>query len=128
MRIEIRRRVLSPLPVTMADLAFLLIMFLTLTLDPRLAVDVDLPEFRYAVKTADQRSLTLTIDRDGGVSLEGRRVVLERLGEELRAAPAGGVVTVYADAQTMYETVDAVLSVLRGEQRYRVVLATERPP
>lgn len=128
MRIEIRRRAPSPLPVTMADLAFLLIIFLTLTLDPRLAMDVDLPEFRYAVKTADQKALPLTIARDGAVSVEGRVVTLDRLGGALRAATSGSVVTVFADAETEYETVDAVLAVLREEERYRVVLAAERPP
>lgn len=128
MRIEVRRRAPSPLPVTMADLAFLLIIFLILTLDPSLGMEVDLPEFRYAVKTADQKSVSLAVARDGSVSVEGRAVTLEDLGAALRAEATNAVVTVFADEAASYEAVDAVLVALRAEERYRVILAAERSP
>lgn len=127
MRIDVRRRPSAALPVTMADLAFLLIMFLTLTLDPSLGGDVELPVFRYAIRTADQYSVSVAIARGGALSVDGRPVTMASLEGAISASPTATVVTVYADGETEFGVVDQVLTMLRQIGRYRVVLAAKGP-
>lgn len=116
-------------PAAMADIAFLLLIFLIVTVSVGDTPPVKLPAFRYARETGFPVTAVVSLTRDGEVLLDGSPVALASLPAVLAgiADPTELVVTLHADARTPYDKVDALLRSFQSGRYLRVVLMTEVP-
>ncbi len=117
-------------PVNLIDLVLiLLIFFITTTTFLNLKlIELTLPEASAKSLDRDDRTLVLSIDRDGNLFADKRPLTLEALPALLRsrraAEPELGVL-VAADAQSRHEAFVALLSLLKAEQVGRIGIVTE---
>jgi biopolymer transport protein ExbD len=110
---------LKPISIgaSMADMALLLLVFFmaaTSTEPPR-GVEVELPSGQ--TRGADQDSLYLTVSAQGNVYFDGRPVTLNDLGDSLamRQGEKDRVVSITADRNLPYHTINGVIDVLRDQ-------------
>lgn len=134
-----KKTVLAEIPTSsMADIAFLLIIYfmLTATFAATRGLDFQLPEELDAVELDPVESIYLRILTDGALTLDGRPVTLAGLLDALRpklAADSRKPVIVHAEPSAPYGQMVAVLDELRqGKDRLSldhdvdVALPTER--
>ena len=117
-------------PVNLIDLVLiLLIFFITTTTFLNLKlIELTLPEASAKSLDRDDRTLVLSIDRDGNLFADKRPLTLEALPallRERRAAEPEVSVLVAADAQSRHEAFVALLSLLKSEQVGRIGIVTE---
>ena len=117
-------------PVNLIDLVLiLLIFFITTTTFLNLKlIELTLPEASAKSLDRDDRTLVLSIDRDGNLFADKRPLTLEALPallRERRAAEPELSVLVAADAQSRHEAFVALLSLLKAEQVGRIGIVTE---
>jgi biopolymer transport protein ExbD len=100
------------------DCVFLLLIFFLLTSSfvERGFFKVELPEATAAV-SEDRKATVITIERDGNVFLNGRKVGLDVLKEELVAVPqqeSKEAVIVEADREVRLETLIEIMDILKS--------------
>lgn len=129
MKITIQPRKKGFAPVAMADIAFLLLIFLIVTVSIGDAPEVKLPEFGYSRETGFPRTVIVTVAPDGAMKLDGSPVTLKSLPAAIVGMenPSEIVVNIQADAEAPYEFVDLALQALGGARLRKVVLMTEAP-
>jgi biopolymer transport protein ExbD len=116
----------------MADVAFLLLIFIMLTalINYHREVKIDYPEARGAPSAGAEKKREIWVDRNGGLYLDGIPASLRDLedtaAELLRRAPDTRL-HIIADRNTPYEKINPVLEVLQMLQ-YRVVRFVVREP
>lgn len=134
MRINLPARRRAFALVSMADIAFLLLIFLVLTVTAGDEGTVRLPSFLYTQKSEFDRNISITLTADGGVSIDGVPVAagldprsievrIDRRLAEVSGEPP--VVRLSADRNLPYDRVDSLLALLRAKGLTRVVLMTE---
>ncbi len=133
MRISVpdRRRGFSP--ASMSDIAFLLIIFLLVTVSIDDSGEIKLPKFRYAKESVVEEPIALSLDPAGILLLEGREVPLEGLEPALRArlrtagiAPEQAILHLQADEARPFKQVNDVLAAIDGAGVKRIVLIAEQ--
>ncbi len=114
------------------DIVFLLIIFfLVATSFQRIQreLQVDLPEARAAEAVSlDIQPISVTVSRDGTITMAEEEIPLEELPERLRDAVASAKkprVFIRGDAKTFHENIVAVLSACQEAGITDVSLATE---
>lgn len=113
---------------SLIDVVFLLLLFfvVTSTFLERPGLDLTLPAASLA-EVARRDEVTLELDAEGGVWLQGRRVAEEALERELKAAlAAGGTerVVLEADEQVSHGRVVAAMDAARRAGATGLVVAT----
>jgi biopolymer transport protein TolR len=124
------RRVLSEINVTpMVDVMLVLLVIFMVTA-PMLqrGTDVQLPQAQHS-EVKEQERLTLTLDRDGRIYLNGEEVPRAALRDRLIAATRGRERSVQfrGDARVPYGLVIEVMDTLRAAGIESVGMITERP-
>jgi biopolymer transport protein ExbD len=110
---------------SLSDIAFLLLIFITLValINYRVEVKIEYPEANTALRTASEKNLEVWIDREGGIYLDGIDSNLLAFEQEIdrlyRMAPDTRV-HIIADKNTPYEKINAALEIMQILQ-YRVV-------
>lgn len=129
MKITTKARRRGFAPVAMADIAFLLLIFLIVTVSVGDMPSVDLPVFRYARELGSPRTAVVTLAPSGDLLLGGTPVARTGLAAALAgvAGPGELVVALHADAATPYGLVDSLLRDMQAGRYLRVVLMTETP-
>ncbi len=129
MKITILSRRKGFAPVAMADIAFLLLIFLIVTVSVGDTPPVNLPIFKYARQTGFPKTAVISLTISGDVLLDGSPISADSLPSVLNgiAQPDELVITLHADAAVPYEKVDALLRNLQAGKYFRVVLMTEVP-
>jgi biopolymer transport protein ExbD len=126
MKIQVNKKTKTFAPAAMADIAFLLLIFLILTVTAGDELEVELPGFRYLEKTGFEITLALEILKNGKVILNGEPSEIESLDSMLVKYDEGTAVHVFADRGVRYSTVDQVLNILRDNELYRIILVAEK--
>jgi biopolymer transport protein ExbD len=126
MRFQINNKTKAFAPAAMADIAFLLLIFLILTVTAGDEPEVELPGFRYSEKTGFEITLAVEILKNGNVVVNGEPAEKENFGSVLAQYEKGMVVHVFADRETDYSTVDQVLNILRDNELYRIILVADK--
>ncbi|WP_034336732.1 ExbD/TolR family protein [Deinococcus misasensis] len=129
-----RRRRREADPVTfdfapMVDIVLLLVIFFMLTsqlMSQDRTVPLDLPTASSSVQDST-RIPTISVQRNGEIFLEGKKVTLQQLQEQVKTAVkrSGGVVALRADEQSNYGVVVSVMDAIRQVGTVKIALATE---
>lgn len=122
------KKLLSEINVTsLVDVTLvLLIIFMITSPLMQLGIEVNLP--KASSKPLERReTITITIRKDGALSMGGDLIPLAALGQSLEAAKAKGAkgVMIRADKQVPYGAVVKVLDVARRQGIVEVGLVTE---
>jgi biopolymer transport protein ExbD len=111
----------------MADLALLLLVFFmaTTTTEPPKGVEVELP--KSVTQGAEQDTLYITVSRNGDLYLDGRKMTIEAISDNLsmRQAEKDRSVAVTADRYLPYKQIAAVLEALRSHDFLNVVFMSQ---
>ena len=128
MRINKRKQKRRHVFIAMADIAFLLLVFLIVTSSINSEGNIVLPVFSYTGKSgfADPLSVVISIEGDVWLNsvLVGRKQLVKELSE--LAPSEKKVVHVSADRDTEYSNVDDILSLLREAELYRIILIADK--
>lgn len=129
-----RRRRREADPVTfdfapMVDIVLLLVIFFMLTsqlMSQDRTVPLDLPTASSSVQDST-RIPTISVQRNGEIFLEGKKVTLQQLQAQVKTAVkgSGGVVALRADEQSNYGVVVSVMDAIRQVGTVKIALATE---
>lgn len=120
---------------SMIDVVFLLLIFfmVTTTFAEQQAVQIDLPSTEGERQPTESEALTLQVDAEGAIWLQGERVSLATLDDRLGGLLAGRadaerVVNVEGDAVADWDVMLAVLDSLRRSRASAVMARTEPRP
>ena len=140
MRLTLPKPAKSLVLVSMADIAFNLLIFLVVTVTMGEPEDVEPPEFLYTQKTGYALTLNVELTSEGRLTFDGQRIwpaadgtaaARAALSEAAtawlaRQGTSGEIVVRFAaDRNTPYELVDGVLAALRGADLTKIVLVTK---
>lgn len=127
MTINVRRRRRTFAPAAMADIAFLLLIFLITTTSIEDDVNLDLPAFAYSQETGFPQTVRLRLDSSSNLIYENRYYGLASLLDGLASSldPAETVIMLEADRQTPYIEIDEILQGLGQHGFERIVLVAE---
>ncbi|GAB6088907.1 ExbD/TolR family protein [Spirochaeta dissipatitropha] len=129
MKIEIRRRRRGFAPAAMADIAFLLLIFLITTTSIDTELDLELPEFAYSRQSDFAETLRVRLDADAQLHIENQTAVISRLPQLLRFHSAGSdtIIMLEADKNLPWITVDELIAVISSSGHEQIVLVAETP-
>ena len=125
MKIRIARRRLRIIMFAMPDIAFLLLIFLILTVSVAEEDDVDVPQFKFTQETDFPDIVAIQVDREGIIEIQGEKYEYEELPSRLELIGEGTVTHIIADGEADYLVVDTVLSALKAAGVTDVVLIAE---
>ena len=125
MKISIPKRRLRIIMFAMPDIAFLLLIFLILTVSAAEYDEVDVPRFAFAREAEFPEVVTLSIDDDGKIELFGATYETADLLGILGSVGRGVAIRVVADRRVPYLLVDSVLAALRRAGLQDVILIAE---
>ena len=125
MKISIPKRRLRIIMFAMPDIAFLLLIFLILTVSAAEYDEVDVPHFAFAREAEFPEVVTLSIDGDAKIELFGATYETAELPAILGNVGRGAVIRVVADRRVPYLLVDSVLAALRRAGLQDVILIAE---
>lgn len=112
---------------SMADLALLLLVFFmaSTSTEPPSGVELTLPFAE--TQGAEQESIYITLSRQGDLYVDGRKMTLQDLYDNLamRHSEKDKIVSVTADKNLEYRIVAEVLSVLRSQDFLNVVFMSQ---
>jgi len=127
MKIKILQRQRGFHLFAMSDIAFLLLIFLVITVSLEEDGSITLPFFEYTQETGFSKTIPVIIDQEGSVRVEGILIPFDRLESYLVniAQKSNVVIRLFADKNAKYENVDRVLSILQDTSFFEVVLIAE---
>jgi len=125
MEIRITRRKTSIVMFAMPDIAFLLLIFLILTVTVAEEEEITVPTFEFIQETDFPDTVLIRVTQDGAVEIGGERFAPGTLAEPLSRVEAGNVIHLLADAEVEYLVVDVVLNVLKQAGLVDVILIAE---
>lgn len=117
----------------MADIAFLLLIFLVLTVTTETGANIHLPSFLYAQDNRSPNVVSIELNAAGSVRIDGNPVPtgneqqLLQVLNGIATTHRTPVVRISADKGLAYARVDAVLAMLRKSGLTHVVLVARQP-
>jgi biopolymer transport protein ExbD len=116
--------------VPMINIVFLLLIFfmLTATTPSKEGTEVELPKARTAEKS-NKQYLTVTIDKNGTLQLEGNETTLDALSGQLEKKIGGQkntVISIHADKVIEFELFGQVIELAKQAGAEDFILATEQ--
>jgi biopolymer transport protein ExbD len=116
--------------IPMINIVFLLLIFfmLTATTPSKEGREVDLPKARTAEKS-NKQYLTVTIDKEGALQLEGNETTLDALPGQLENKIGGQkntVISIHADKVIEFELFGQVIELAKQAGAEDFILATEQ--
>ena len=127
MKIRVRKKSYGVTMFAMPDIAFLLLIFLILTVSADEQGDISLPGFKFLQDTDFPETLVVNISKDGDYGISGEMVGLEIVESTLERLPKTTVIHLIADKSSRYGDVDAILELLQMNNLLDVVLIMEEP-
>jgi len=129
MKIKLYYRKRNFSPVAMADIAFLLLIFLILTTNVNNNGNIKLPLFKYSQKVSYPKKIVVAVKENGSLMIDNKPFSLQSMSVFLDSLPdkKNTIVRLIADRNTDYSNVDKVLSILKDKKVYKIVLVTKEP-
>lgn len=109
----------------MPDIAFLLLIFLILTVTVAEDEEITVPTFEFIQETDFPDTVLIRVMQDGAVELDGERFVTGDLAGPLSRVETGNVIHLLADSEVEYLVVDEVLNALKQAGLVDVILIAE---
>lgn len=106
----------------MPDIAFLLLIFLIITVAIDEYGEIELPLFSFLQETEFPETVPVVVNRTGEIDVQGQRVREQNLADFFLGIPDNTVIHVYADQDTDYAAVDILLNALKEAGLRDVVL------
>jgi biopolymer transport protein ExbD len=127
MTITVRPRRRGFAPAAMADIAFLLLIFLITTTSIEDDVSLELPSFAYSRETGFPQTVRIMLDTDQNLYFNGESLELDTLLTRLVFGhdPVDTVIMFEADRQTPYRLIDEALRGLGQAGFERIVLVAD---
>ncbi|MBI9105253.1 MAG: biopolymer transporter ExbD [Spirochaetales bacterium] len=125
MKIRVRKKSYGVTMFAMPDIAFLLLIFLILTVSVDEQGDINLPDFKFLQETDFPEIMSLNVTAAGEYGISGEIVDRRMLETSLDRLPETTVIHLIADKKSRYSQVDAVLQLLQEKQLLDVVLIME---
>ena len=116
--------------VPMINIVFLLLIFFMLTATPQKneGKKVELPKARTGEKS-NKHFLTVTIDKEGDLQLDGKEVTLDTLPEQMEkkvSEQKNTVISIHADKVIEFELFGQVIELAKQAGAEDFILATEQ--
>lgn len=127
MKIRIKKKSFGVTMFAMPDIAFLLLIFLILTVSTDESGNISLPNFKYLQDTNFPDTLVLNVSSDGNVGIAGEYIGLQQVGSVLNSLPKRTVIHLTADRECRYKDVDKMLELLQQKGLLDIVLIMEEP-
>jgi biopolymer transport protein ExbD len=125
MKIRIRKKSYGVTMFAMPDIAFLLLIFLILTVSVDEQGDINLPDFKFLQETDFPEIMVVNVTADGEYGLSGQPIDIRLLGSTLDRLPETTVIHLIADKECLYSSIDSILQLLQEKQLLDVVLIME---
>ena len=127
MKIRVKKKSFGVTMFAMPDIAFLLLIFLILTVSTDESGNISLPGFKYLQDTDFPDTLVLNISPEGKYGIAGEYIGLQQLESALNRIPKETVIHLTADKQCRYKDVDKMLELLQKKGLLDIVLIMEEP-
>ncbi len=125
MKLQIKRKPFGVTLLALPDIAFLLLIFLILTVSVDNQGEIELPNFRFLQETEFPETIVLTISKTGKYQLAGQFMEKEDLDSVLNIIPETTVIHLMADRRSRYSDIDFILGQLQENNLRDVVLIME---
>ena len=125
MKLQIKRKPFGVTLLALPDIAFLLLIFLILTVSVDDQGEIQLPNFKFLQETEFPENIVLTISETGEYQLAGQVIEKGDLDSILNIIPETTVIHLMADRRSRYRDVDFILGQLQEKNLRDVVLIME---
>ena len=125
MKLQIKRKPFGVTLLALPDIAFLLLIFLILTVSVDDQGEIKLPDFKFLQETEFPETIVLTISKNGEYHIAGQIIEKTDLDSILRTIPKTTIIHLMADRQSRYGDVDFILEQLQEKNLRDVVLIME---
>ena len=127
MKIRVKKKSFGVTMFAMPDIAFLLLIFLILTVSTDESGNISLPSFKYLQDTDFPDTLVLNVSTEGKYGIAGEYIGLQQLESVLNRIPKETVIHLTADKQCRYKDVDKMLELLQQKGLLDIVMIMEEP-
>ena len=128
MKIRIRKKNYGVTMFAMPDIAFLLLIFLILTVSVDEYGDINLPNFKFLQETDYPEIVVVNISAEGLLGIGGEYMNNNLFKSSLDQIPQNTIIHLIADKNCSYSDVDEVLGLLQREELSDVVLIMDENP
>ncbi len=125
MKLQIKRKPFGVTLLALPDIAFLLLIFLILTVSVDDQGEIQLPNFKFLQETEFPENIVLTISETGEYQLAGQVIEKGDLDSILNIIQETTVIHLMADRRSRYSDVDFILGQLQEKNLRDVVLIME---
>jgi biopolymer transport protein ExbD len=122
MKLKIKDKPFGVTLLALPDIAFLLLIFLILTVSVDDQGEIELPNFKFLQETEFPETVVITLSTTGSYHLAGQYVEKENLSSVIRRIPDTTVIHLMADKNSQYRDVDYTLEQLQNEGLRDIVL------
>ncbi|MBT3271665.1 MAG: hypothetical protein HN368_00815 [Spirochaetales bacterium] len=125
MKIRIARKKTTIVMFAMPDIAFLLLIFLILTVSVAEDEEIAVPNFQFIQETDFPDVVAIRVGPEGSIEISGVEYNSEELETRLESVEPGYVIHLIADRNADYVFVDRVLGALKKTGLQDVILIAE---
>lgn len=125
MRIRVKKKTFGVTMFAMPDIAFLLLIFLILTVSTDESGNINLPNFKYLQETDFPETIVLNVSADGNYGFAGEYIGFGQFEAALKTLPKQTVIHLTADRDCPYSYVDNVIDMLQEQELLDLVLIME---
>ncbi len=125
MKIRVRKKSYGVTMFAMPDIAFLLLIFLILTVSVDEQGDINLPDFKFLQETDFPETMVVNVTAEGEYGISGETIDRRLLESTLERLPETTVIHLIADKECRHSHVDGVLQLLQEKELLDVVLIME---
>ena len=122
MKIKIKKRNFGVTMFAMPDIAFLLLIFLILTVSVDEYGNINLPDFKFLQETDYPETVVVNVAADGSRGIAGEYMPSALFSSSLDGIRQNTVVHLVADKECSYSDVDTVLELLKNKGLTEIVL------
>ena len=122
MKLKIKHKPFGVTLLALPDIAFLLLIFLILTVSVDDQGEIELPDFKFLQETEFPDTVVLTLSKSGMYQLAGQYIEKDKLNSAIYRIPDTTVIHLMADKNSLYRDVDYTLEELQKAGLRDIVL------
>jgi len=122
MKLKIKHKPSGVTLLALPDIAFLLLIFLILTVSVDDQGEIELPDFKFLQETEFPETVVLTLSKTGMYQLAGQYIEKANLNSVIKRIPDTTVIHLMADKNSLYRDVDYTLEELQKAGLRDIVL------